>query len=511
MKNFFAIIFLVLLSAGLYSLTIRGVYGNPDVRAMQSMKDTTQPFELSPERGRFAHLYSLVENHSYALSSKLANFVYPDVGFYKGRLYSYFGPGISYMAIPFYLLGKNLNVSQVSTFSLVALASIIALIFIYKIATNVFKLPIWAGLAAAIFFAFGTIAWAYGVTLYQHHLTVLFLLSSFYAVWKYKQFSRFSWIWASIVWIDYALAIAIDYPNALLFLPVMVYFLIVSLKVRMDQNKFKISLRPAAIYASAFFIGLSILHGYHNQVNFGSWEKISGSLISYRDIINKQSPGTLDNEAIRQLEIKKNIVGFFSEEKMPHGLFVLFLSPDRSLFLYVPLMLLAILGIYFALSKRRNMEYAVLFACVLVNIFLYGSWGDPWGGWAFGPRYLIPAMAIGSIFIVDFLAHTAYKNTARVIAFALFLYSSAIGLLGSLTTNAVPPKLEAAALNAKYNFTRNIDFLNDGKSASFVYNTFLHDKIGLKEYFVFIYAALAIVTFCVIFVPPLLERGEHAD
>ena len=137
--------------------------------------------------------------------------------------------------------------------------------------------------------------------------------------------------------------------------------------------------------------------------------------------------------------------------------------------------------------RKINLEYGVLLGLIGVNLFLYSSWGDPWGGWAFGPRYLIPSMAILSLFIGIFLHEIKYKWTARIVAYIFFVYSSAVSLLGTLTTNAVPPKVEADFLHMQYNFLRNYFYFKKGESSSFVYNNFLSGSVSLSEYFLIIY------------------------
>ena len=67
---------------------------------------------------------------------------------------------------------------------------------IEQIARQVFRLPLWAALSAVIIFAFGCTAWSYAITLYQHPVTVFFMLSGFYAVWRFSQGGRLGWLWA---------------------------------------------------------------------------------------------------------------------------------------------------------------------------------------------------------------------------------------------------------------------------------------------------------------------------
>src|SRR5438105_2097142 len=108
------LIFIV--SLCLYTLTLKGVYGNPPATSIKNNLDkTSRPFELSPERDRYILILSLAENRSFALSKTLADAAYPDDGYYNGRFYIYFAPGISLFALPFYFIGEIFHVAQVAT------------------------------------------------------------------------------------------------------------------------------------------------------------------------------------------------------------------------------------------------------------------------------------------------------------------------------------------------------------------------------------------------------------
>src|SRR5579859_8026983 len=209
----------------MYSLTLRGVYGNPPGNSIKNNLDqASKPFELSPERDRYILTLSLAENKSFALSPILAEAAFPDDGYYNGKIYIFFAPGISLFALPFYLLGHMVNMAQVGSYFFISLVASTTLIFLFKIARNIFNMPVGAALTAPLVFAFGSTSWSYAITMYQHHVTTFFIISSFYAVWKFKQQKKYSWVWATLIWTNYALAIFIDYPNAMLLLPVMVYF-----------------------------------------------------------------------------------------------------------------------------------------------------------------------------------------------------------------------------------------------------------------------------------------------
>lgn len=494
----------------LYALTIRGVHGNIVISSIKNNLDqTTKPFELSPERGRFLLTYSLAENKSFALSKQLADAAYPDVGYYKGRFYIYFAPGISVLALPFYLIGKYFNLSQVGSFFTISLFASLTLLFIFKIAREILKLPVWASILAAFIFGFGCTSWSYAVTLYQHHVTTFFIISSFYAVFKYRQKTRWGFVWASWVWGAYGAALFLDYPNAFLMLPVMIYLAISTFQINQNEKIFTITARVSAIIASIFFIGLIVLHGYYNSINFGGWNRVSGGLVGYKTYLEQQLFSTkVDNsQKISQLETDKNPVGFFKEDAIPNSNMILLFSTQRGIFYYSPIFILALFGIW-QLRKKISLEVAVLLSLVITNIFLYSSWDDPWGGWAYGPRYLIPSMPILALFVASWASSPKLGLLRRLTTFALLVYSSAIALLGVLTTNGVPPKVEAVFLKAKYDYLFNLDFLKKGQSSSFVYNQYFAHHIGLIQYYECIFAALIFLMIIVLFILPVFAAHE---
>lgn len=487
--GFFAI------AAVLYVATIKGVAGNPNPSQMKQMDKSSYPFELSPERGRYAHTYALAVDGSFSLSQDLADVVYPDVGYVDGRFYSFFAPGISIMAVPFYKFGSTFKLAQVFTYGVVSLFALGNLFFLYRIGKDIFKLPNANALIAPLIFGFASTSWSYATTLYQHHLTTFFILSSFYAVWKYAQRTRFGFVWAAYVWFAYAAAFTVDYPNLLFMMPVMIYFALSSVTVTKFRRKLTIDLRPAIILTSVFFIGLSAAHAYYNQTQLGDWKKLSGNIVGYKLIKEKQLlEKTGGKEIIKEIEDDKTSASFFSEENITHGLQTLLIAPDKGIFFFSPIFILAVVAVASAL-RRINYEKAVLLTLAAINIFLYASFGDPWGGWAFGPRYLILSMAILSLFIGLWLSHVRYRLVIKSILFVLFAFSTAISLMGVLTTNAVPPKVEADYLKMKYGYLLNLDYFRDGVSSSFVFNEYVFPALTLQQYFLILYGVVMTVFF----------------
>src|SRR5438874_2733925 len=120
MKKLYTIIF-TLFIAIILALSIRGIAGNPTQSTMNNVTWTDNgPFELSPDRGRYALTMSLLENKSFYFSTPIARFATPDVGYTNGQYVSLFAPGVSYMTMPGYILGKYINLAQVGTFAVIA-------------------------------------------------------------------------------------------------------------------------------------------------------------------------------------------------------------------------------------------------------------------------------------------------------------------------------------------------------------------------------------------------------
>lgn len=510
-KDTVIIIMIVVLSAFMYALTLRGAVGTPSAMEIkQHLSTQTQAFEASPERGRYVHVVSLAENGTYALENNWASVAFPDVGVSpKGEYFGFFAPGVAYMSVPFYLIGKYYGVGQVGSFSIESIFSIIALVFIFLIARNIFLLPQWAAIFSVLVYGFASTSWSYAVTLYQNAFTACFIVTAYYAVWKYSNDKgKYSFLYAAYVWLAYALAITVDYPNGLLFLPVLFYLAYVTFEAKKLADGYAISIRWASFLTAIVFVLITGLQLWHNNHYYGGWTKLAGTLQNYTHATT--SPALTDSNhsfststkaasssVIVSIEPEKTVTGFFSEKHFANGFYVLLFSDERGLFYFTPIFLLAIFGIrYKLLNASKNEQVLTIIPLVFIsmNVLLYSSWGDPEGGWAYGPRYLIPSMPWLALF-VGIALHRWGKGIARkIFAYLLFLYSLATALLGVITTNSVPTKSEGLLLPAKkFNFLYNLDFLQSGKSGSFVYKTFLDGHISLITFFFLIYCFIAVL------------------
>ena len=132
MKNFFLTLILTFFCISILALALRGNAGSPNSEELnRNYWSDDGPLELSPERGRYALLYSVLEDKSVHFSLAIARFTTPDLGYVNGKFASLFAPGVSYLVMPGYLLGKYFGYSQVGAFAVIFLFSLAKAFFFW--------------------------------------------------------------------------------------------------------------------------------------------------------------------------------------------------------------------------------------------------------------------------------------------------------------------------------------------------------------------------------------------
>ena len=491
------------------AFSVRGLQGNPTTKDLQSpvWKDDG-PMELSPERGRYALLYSLAENQSFSFSLDLAKFSTPDVAYQNGKYVSLFAPGVSFFAVPGYLLGKMAGFAQVGAFSAIALFGIINAFLIRAIAIRMGAHPL-AGTIGGVGFLFASPAFAYAVSLYQHHVSTFLILAAVYLLIgkrkqeypmeneKWKMENTHVGFWSLVgVWILFALSIPVDYPNAFLMLPIAAVALAKTFMVFKKPGEVTIKISFLHAFAMAGVIIPLAFFAWFNTQSYGNPLQLSGTLERVLHIDENNKP-RLEGEVIRE-ELKKSkdprelkeksALGFFQNRTMLNGFYTHLFSPDRGMVMFTPLMLLGIVGIIMAFYKK--MPYVVLLVAIIgFDLILYSMWEDPYGGWAFGSRYLIPSYAILSIFIALVLTRYARYNLLLLMFFVLFVYSTGVNTLGAITTNRNPPKVEIEGLekqthrHEEYTYMRNIGKLDANQVKSFAFEAYAGNKVSAWTYY----------------------------
>lgn len=494
-------IILFVLVAGFLVMSVRGNPGNPVASGLTNLywyKDG--PFELSPERGRFGLLFSLVEHKSFYYHVDVARFVVPDLGYKNGKYVSLFAPGVSYIVMPGYLIGRYFGSAQIGAFMAIAVFALINMYLVRAIAKELGankKTSIIAGLI----FVFATPAYAYAVNLYQHHIsTFLILLSSLIVIKSKNAWPLF------IVWFLCAASIPVDYPNLFLMFPVGLFALQKVIDIRKDRNSIKINLSFLKLLTFSGLVFPLLFFFWFNYQSYGDPLQFSGTVGNAYAIDADGNPTSVPTNDPENIEgfldpesQERSAVHFFESRDMLRGVYTHLIGPDRGIIFFTPIILFGIIGAVI-LYKQNNKYLNMLLGVVVANFVLYSMWGDPWGGWAFGSRYMIPSYAILAIFIAVALTHINKRKLLAMIMYPFLIYSIAVNTLGALTTSAIPPKVEALPLEAltgvreRYSYDRSWEYLKAGKSKSFVFQMWADNYLSSMQYYYIVSGAIAVLT-----------------
>jgi hypothetical protein len=500
-----SIIFKLFIGIAAFTLllfSIRGYTGNPNSTELITSHWLSQgPFELSPERGRFALTYSIVEDKSLSYSVNLARFTVPDLGFINGKYVSLFAPGISYLVIPGYVMGKFFGISQVGAFAVISLFAIINAYLIYVIAHKLGASKI-AALLGSFIFIFATPAYAYAVTLYQHHISTFLILFSIYLL-----ISTISILPLFLIWFLVAWSIPIDYPNLFLMLPIIIYALRRFYSFLKTKQGVKIFFYPNVLLTFTGVILPLVFFMWFNQTSYHNPFQLAGTLPSVSAIDTSGKPTKPDVVGTETLEKyfnpelqKKSALGFFKTRNLLNGLYIHIFSPDRGIISYTPIIIFGIIGLIL-LYVRNNQFLPLVLGVAIADLLLYSLWGDPWGGWAFGSRYLIPAYAILAIGLG--IAFDWMKKFPLLICFCfiILIYSVWVNTLGAITSSANPPQVQVLSMEKisgreeKYTFMRNAQYLSENGSKSFIFRSFLYKYMNGWTFYYILASILSTIPF----------------
>lgn len=361
------------------------------------------------------------------------------VGYYDGHYYSTLPPGLSFIAIPFFLIGKGIwnvlvffgiSMSYITiTFIPMAMLSSISAAFtitLFHKLLNELEFSDNSALLTSITLAFGTISWVYAKTFYAQSLSMLLNFFGLYLVilaTKYKKINRF--FLAGIV---VGIATTVRVSNIFLVIPVVIY----------------LALKSQRINAFIFFI-------------FGTLPAVSLLLLyNYLCFDNPFITGYYYDLIYDYTSISST----FSTNPL-FGIYGLLFSPGRGLFVYSPVLVLSIPGFYYFLKTDK--EEAILFiASFLVILLFYSSYTWWHGGLSFGPRFLTDILPS----IVLPLGKTLEKFSSNKYFWILFYL-----LLGfSIFTQTIGALTSPLADIQEYALPRKIDDLTRNGPDILIYN-----------------------------------------
>lgn len=444
------------------------------------------PFESSGSTSRFALVESINLSQKFILNSDLAKFASPDVVETDKGFVSIFTPGVAFLSTPLYWLGSHFGAPQLVSYFLGMVMALISFVALVLLATRL-GLSLYAGVLAGLAFVLATNFLPYSATLTQHPTTSALLLLSLWLL-TFKS----SLITNLLLGIIFGLALLVDIPNVFLMIPIGLAALVKAIDIKARIASYQIRVNVSLVILALGLLPAVFAFGFYNLATTGAPTLIAQNIGRVTSL----------DESGQSVSATPNSGEKF-DKKLPldtrsqlQGLYILLVSNQRGIFYYSPILVIGTLGLW-QLKKRKSKDFLVteaIIGAVLFNLATYSMFGDPWGGWSFGPRYLIPAAACLSLGVAAFFDYARHK-WQTLLLILLLPVSAAINLLGALTSTNVPPKVEAIQLPEPipYTYKYNWQLLTESDSSKTLLYQVTGSRIAPTYYFLIYLAWLSLI------------------
>lgn len=342
----------------------------------------------------------------------------------EDHYYSDKAPGASWLAVPAYALvhvsagpiaagSERLETAAyLSSVTAVALPSALAVAAFWAL-LGIVGLRRRARLGLTLGYGFATLAFPYATLFYGHQLTTALLLLGFVALARERHgkgtLSTVGLVLAGLVM---GMSVVVEYPSA-------------------------VPLAAICVYAATW------LRPWHRLAWLALGIAVPGLLCALYHFMVFGGPATLPYEFSTQPHRSQ---GFFMGLGVPepHVLAELLWGSYRGLLFSAPWLIVALPGSYFLFREKSLRAEAYLAVFIVIFIFwLNASLVDWQGGWAMGPRYLIPAIPFlvllgAGLFREGSLPWPVLRTAAAALVCALALYSGHMMLMGTAVKPEVP-------------------------------------------------------------------------
>jgi hypothetical protein len=290
-----------------------------------------------------------------------------------GTYYGVYGPVQSLLAIPFYLAGSEFaNLFEprfqefIKRFAVTGLGATATAWSAAMVSLLAVELGASArgGIALGLLFGTTTLAWAYAHYFWSEPTATAILATGVLLAIRAAR-GQSAWLWAA-AGSFLGLVVATRLAMVAVVPPVFAYLVIASARPRRGWTR-----RLFALCLG--LLGPAVLIGSYNFVRYHSIMETGYGFVPGASF----TPDHFD-------------VGRFGGDLLAavHGLF---LSPGKSVFLYSPPLVVAVLAAP-ALWRRAPREAALFGALILSQILVLAAYGRWFGESAWGPRYLVPLL-----------------------------------------------------------------------------------------------------------------------
>jgi len=323
-----------------------------------------------------------------------------------GHWYTDKAPGLSLLAVPAYALVHAVRAGAVAagaylgTVFAVALPSALAALQLYALGRVIGLSAPWSA-AVTLAYALGTLALPYSTIFYGHQLSAALGLSAFALVWRRRA--------PMLAGLLLGLAVAVDYTSVVLVIGVMAYAVA------------KLGAR-GVLWLIAGGVPIALALGAYHAAAFGH-------------------PLALPYEFVLQEHRRMGwFMGIAAPD--PRVMGALLVGRYRGLFFGSPWLVAGIPGLVVLARRRFRAEAITCGGIVLAYLLLNAGLVDWHGGWAMGPRYLIPAipfLAVGAMgLVLAWPAGTPARRMLASVGGAAVAVSFALMLMGTAVRPDVP-------------------------------------------------------------------------
>ncbi len=382
-------VFLFLLAVGVYLSNRRGLFSSDNMPAR------LLPVSIICEG-------NLDLNEFVASPSREIPYYVTKVG---GRYLSSFPIGAPLTALPVYLLFSlvgfqfklvNLIFLEKLSAALIAAGSVVVFYSVLGHVTSKGK-----ALILAAIYAFGCSTWTTSSqALWQHGASQLYVCLMFLGLMLARERPGFH----ALAGFSLGMAILSRPSNAVLWPLVVVLLVGEYLRRRQEYPAARLG-RAMLIFHLPFLLPIGFMIFYH--------------LSHYHTLLGGYFQLIGEHKFLEQPHRLENLAG-------------LLISPSRGLFIYSPIFLISLYGLYLAGREvKRHWFYFVVGLMVVAYMVVLTSYSKWWGGWNFGPRYLTDMLPLLVLLCVRPLELLSKRVWFRVVFVVLAFWSVGVQAIGA--------------------------------------------------------------------------------
>lgn len=410
---------------------------------------------------------SMIQSHSLGVSEPGID----EVSF-GGNLFSVYAPGLSFLSLPFALLGfVNYNSflgyvgnAAITDEVFLAVCAAFSSLIAYKVCR--FYAGESASVAAGLTLSIGTTVFPFAVSVFPHDAALLFSLAAVYVVMMYLKSAHPRNFLPALGGLLLGVATLTEYASGLFAICLLVY---VFLNPRWKKNTTDRSFGRFALQFISLFsvvgVGLNLLYNY---ALFGD------PLIFPQMLFSSGAHFALNLGLIE------------------HFIYYL-LSPFRGIFFLSPILILGVIGLREMYKSREWRLDSLLFSSLFVLVALfYSSWQGWDGAWSYGPRFLIIVLPY---FVIP-ISVSMSRYAVRRVFLLLFLWSAFVQLAGAIAGPSAPGR-NAPMLFQLFSYA--LPSILAGNTSSLFAQIFAPaNALFSVSYFLVIFTMISLAGYCIV-------------